>query len=211
MRFIPRFNHFHGINLVAVSSYLVGHGRLMYMLGIFGQSKKFQQQLDAKWKKLYRIAYSWCHDSQLASDLVQDSLTKALKNRSQIKDVSALDAWLYKILVNCWRDYCKQRKNMVDIDDVTLVQEVDHLEEKDRLCVVKTVRTAISKLSFDQRQVITLVDLGELPYTEVADILDIPIGTVMSRLCRARRNLKEHLQEVEIDVRERVPNIWRVK
>ena len=181
------------------------------MFSIFNNSKKFQQQLDAKWKKLYRIAYSWCHDTQLASDIVQDTLTKALKNRNQIKEANALDAWLYKIMVNCWRDHCKKDKKTVDVDDITLIHEVDPLEERDRLCVVKTVRSAIAKLSFDQRQIISLVDLGELPYTEVAEILDIPIGTVMSRICRARRNLKEHLQEVEINVRETVPNIWRVK
>ncbi|WP_455203416.1 RNA polymerase sigma factor, partial [Kaarinaea lacus] len=93
------------------------------MLSLFGKSKQFQQQLETKWKKLYRVAYSWCHDPQLASDLVQETLMKALKHRSQIRELKSLDAWLFKIMANCWRDYCRRSKNTVDIDDVTLIHE----------------------------------------------------------------------------------------
>jgi RNA polymerase sigma-70 factor (ECF subfamily) len=165
------------------------------MLGIFGQSRKFSHQLDAKWKSLYRLAFSWCHDPDLANDIVQDTLTKAYRKRSQLKDIKTLDAWLYKILANTWRDQYRSQKPTVSIDDVILTTKSGPGEEYERARIVRSVRSAIEKLSQEQRFVITLVDLEGLSYNEVAEILSIPIGTVMSRLCRARNNLKHYMKE----------------
>lgn len=181
------------------------------MLGIFGQSRKFSQQLDSKWKSLYRLAFSWCHDPDLANDIVQDTLTKAYRKRSQLKDIKTLDAWLYKILANTWRDQFRSQKPTVSIDDVTLVTNFGPGEEYDRARVVNSVRHAIEKLSQEQRLIITLVDLEGLSYGEVAEILSIPIGTVMSRLCRARNNLKQYLKEFNIETSTKNSTIRRIK
>jgi RNA polymerase sigma-70 factor (ECF subfamily) len=77
---------------------------------------------------------------------------------------------------------------------------------------VQKVRTAVQKLPINHRQVVTLVDLEEFSYASVAQILEIPVGTVMSRLCRGRRALREHL--VDIKPREMLSpavNIKRIK
>lgn len=180
------------------------------MLGLFGHYQ-FRSQLETRWHRLYRVAYSWCHDIQLASDLVQEVFAKALKKRHQLRDTKALDVWLFTIMTNCWRDHCRQQRDMVDVDDVSLVQESYPEEENDRNKVITRVRTAITKLSHDQRQIVTLVDLEGLSYGEVAEVLGIPVGTVMSRLCRARQNLKKYLHDLEYEIKESSPKIRRIK
>ena len=73
------------------------------------------------------------------------------------------------------------------------------------------VRGAVARLALGQRQVLTLVDLEEFSYAEVAAILEIPVGTVMSRLCRARRALKEMLQELAPVQSAPISQIRRIK
>ncbi len=165
----------------------------MNMLQLFTRSQDFRLRLEQNRTRLYRLAYSWCHDAALADDLTQETLEKALKKRDQLRDPAALDTWLYSILTNSWRDHFRRSRDMVDIDDVPLehpdTPETDHQQHQ----IVHAVRAAIARLPVGQRQVVTLVDLEDCSYIEVANILDVPVGTVMSRLCRARRALKEAL------------------
>ena len=102
-----------------------------------------------------------------------------------------MKAWLYRILSNCWRDHFRRSRDTVDIDDVVLVEKDTPDTEHDRHQIISRVRNAIAQLPMGQRQVISLVDLEGCSYIEVAQILDVPIGTVMSRLSRARKALKE--------------------
>jgi len=147
----------------------------------------------------------------MANDIVQESLTKAYRKRSQLKDIKTLDAWLYKILANTWRDQYRSLKPTVDVDDITLVSNFGPGEEYDRTRIVNSVRRAIEKLNQEQRLVVTLVDLEGLSYGEVAEILSIPIGTVMSRLCRARNNLKQYLKEFSNESSQEQLTIRRIK
>jgi len=181
------------------------------MWKIFSQSKGIQKQLDTRWHRLYRLAYSWSHDSHLAKDLAQETLIKALKSKHQLKDEKALDAWLFTILNNCWRDHWRSKKEMLDIDSMVLSVEDDHYAALERQEIVTEVRHAISLLPLNQRQVITLIDLEEMGYKEVAIILDIPIGTVMSRLNRARKSLKIKLLDIEKNAGQKKPNLRSIK
>lgn len=156
-------------------------------------SKQFRRQLEESRERLYRVAYSWCHDAYLADDLVQQTLIKGLERSHQLRDDSVLDTWLFRILTNCWRDHFRRQRETVDIDEVDHWHEQTPEREHRRSELVDRVRGAIGTLPQAQREVVTLVDLGGLSYTEVAEVLEIPIGTVMSRLCRARRALKDHL------------------
>lgn len=145
---------------------------------------------------LYRIAYAWCHDAALADDLVQDTLSKAWARRAQLRDEAALKAWLVAIMNHCWLDHLRSRRDFDDVDDWrdTLESAADTPEAScSREQVVACVRSAVARLPLGQRQVLTLVDLEEFGYAEVAAILDIPVGTVMSRLSRARASLKQLL------------------
>ncbi|MEO6974481.1 MAG: RNA polymerase sigma factor [Gallionella sp.] len=168
----------------------------MNIFSLFCGADDYREQLEKLRPKLYRVAYSWCHNAALADDLVQECLVKALKNSRQLRDPALLQSWVFSILANCWRDHFRQHREMEDIDEledyrcVTLsTPEDDHSQSQ----IVSRVRDAVAQLPMPQRQVLTLVDLEGFPYVEVATILAIPIGTVMSRLCRARQALKSLL------------------
>jgi len=142
--------------------------------------------------KLYNIAYAWTHDAALADDLVQETIYKALKKAASLHDIETVDAWLYRILLNCWHDYLRTKGRNVelyDMDDERLEQ--DELYQQAQ--IVKRVRASIQQLPLPLREVVTLADLSGCSYAEIADIVEIPIGTVMSRLFRARKLLKKSL------------------
>ena len=82
---------------------------------------------------------------------------------------------------------------MDDIDEIEISHETTPESESSRAEIVSMVRAAIARLPQGQRQVVTLVDLEGFSYVEVAQILDVPIGTIMSRLCRARNAMKDIL------------------
>ena len=167
----------------------------MTMIGklLFGP---FRPSIEALRPVLYRMAYAWCHDAALADDLVQDTLSKAWTRRAQLRTEASLKAWMVSIMHHCWLDHLRSRRDFDDVDDwqETLESNADSPEACcNREQVVACVRAAVARLPQGQRQVLTLVDLEEFGYTEVAGILDIPVGTVMSRLSRARASLKNML------------------
>jgi RNA polymerase sigma-70 factor (ECF subfamily) len=168
------------------------------VFSFFSGTRQARKNLEAHRTRLYRIAYAWTHNASLADDLVQETLAKALTKSTQLRDPNASSAWLYSILANCYADHFRRLKTTEEIDEETLIHEATPETESGRQQVVGRVRAAIAKLSEGQRQVITLVDLEGLSYVEVAQALDIPIGTVMSRLCRARIALRDYLQELMV-------------
>lgn len=158
---------------------------------LFGHSTI--KTLKNKREQLYRVAYSWCNDASLADDIVNETLYKAIKNHSSLRDKSRLNSWLFKILGNCWHDHLRQLKPNDDIEDIVFTDnETPELLLQQQEIIVQ-VRKAISLLPMGQRQAITLVDIEGFSYEEVAIILDIPVGTVMSRISRGRILLKDKL------------------
>lgn len=170
----------------------------MSLFNFIGRSRQFEARLEASRCRLWRLAHSWCRNRALADDLVQETLAKALDRYSQLRDPEATHAWLCSILANCWHDHLRAVKEAVDIDSVEEKQlpatdcpEEDCLKNE----IVQQVRRAVAALPPGQREVVTLVDLEEFSYAEVAEILQIPLGTVMSRLSRARASLREVLRD----------------
>ncbi len=156
-------------------------------------------QLEQRRTRLYRVAYSWCHDRTLADDLVQEALTRGLARLHQLRDPAQLDSWLFKILHNCWRDCFRCQKIFQDVDELEDYhyahnETPEHIHSRSQ--VVDRVRAAVALLPIGQRQVLTLIDLEGFSYNQVAEILEIPVGTVMSRLCRGRQSLKAKLFEL---------------
>ncbi|HED32956.1 MAG TPA: sigma-70 family RNA polymerase sigma factor [Gammaproteobacteria bacterium] len=135
------------------------------------------------------MAFAWSHDAMLADDLVQEALMLALQKIEQLKDESTFDGWMYTILNNVWLGHLRKSKPGEDIDNVVLVDNASPEQAMLTEQVDTMVREAMTSLPNAQRQVVTLVDLDGLSYSEVAGILRVPIGTVMSRLNRARNAL----------------------
>jgi len=153
----------------------------------------------ARRNKLYRIAYSWSHDPALADDLVQETIFKALKNASKLRDVETIDTWLYRILFNCWHDYLRVKGRNVEFVEMHDVEQSDHYDNYQQSQIVKRVRSSIEQLPMPLREVVTLADFSGFSYAEIAEITDVPVGTVMSRLYRARQNLKQQLLDFGSD------------
>jgi len=147
-------------------------------------------------QSLVRVANAWCRNSTLADDLVQETLFKALRNIGQLRDRESMDAWLFQIMSNCWRDHFRRERNVEEIgayaEDSALICEDNHHGNE----IVSRVRTAVLRLPVGQREVLALVDLQGFSYDEVSRILEIPVGTVTSRICRAREALRVVLSDL---------------
>ncbi|MEZ5542888.1 MAG: RNA polymerase sigma factor [Pseudomonadota bacterium] len=164
---------------------------------MFNNTRFICRELEKQRDLLYQLAYSWCHQPALADDLVQDTMVKALRSAGQLQDTRAVRSWLTRILSNCWYDHLRSRRETVDIDSLPADKHPAIPCATERQDMVTRVRHMIEQLPDGQRQVITLVDLAGFSYAEIAEILDIPIGTVMSRICRARKVLKVALAEYD--------------
>jgi RNA polymerase sigma-70 factor (ECF subfamily) len=154
-------------------------------------------ELEKRRELLYRLAFSWCHNPALADDLVQDAMVKALKNARQLKNTEAIKGWLSKILANCWYDHLRRTRETVDLDNLPYEETASSGDEHEKQDIVSRVRAKIAELPIGQRQVITLVDLAGFSYAEISHILDIPVGTVMSRISRARKALRAKLADYD--------------
>ena len=153
----------------------------------------------ARRNKLYRIAYAWCHDQALADDLVQETIYKAIKNASKLRDMATLDSWLYRILYNCWQDYLRVKGRNVEFVEMHDETQAGHSDNYQQAQIVKRVRASVEQLPLPLREVVTLADFAGFSYAQIAEITDVPVGTVMSRLFRARKNLKQQLLDFGSD------------
>lgn len=174
--------------------------------------KKLTQALCANRDRLYKLAYSWCGDAMLADDLVQDAMQKALQSFDSLKDDSKLNAWTCRIMLNLFRDCIRRKKETVDIDDVQLFSNADPQQHLANLDSAQLLRYSLQKLGEKHRNVITMVDLMGFTYEEVSMALEIPIGTVMSRLCRGRTLLRQLLENnKKVNATTETINLRRVK
>jgi len=158
-------------------------------------NSEFVHRLTGAQPRLYRTALLWTGTRSIAEDLTQEATTKALSKATQLRDINALDAWLFSIMRNCWHDYLRQNLITDDIDNYEIPAETTPETDNNRLEVIKLVLSAITQLPDVFRQTIMLVDLEGFSYIETADILNIPMGTVMSRLSRARSRLRDQLAD----------------
>lgn len=144
--------------------------------------------------RLRRYARALTGDRAQADDLVQECLTRAWEKLSLWRRGSDLRAWLFTILHNIFINELrrtKRRPELLDFDEESLEAPCRATQE-DGLAM-RDLETALYNLPFDQRAVLLLVALEELSYEQAAKALDIPLGTVMSRLARARERLRLQL------------------
>jgi len=168
-------------------------GKVMNPIEQLCKRRELGRQLEERRGRLYRIANSWCRSHSLADDLVQEAFTKALRHIGQLREPQAFDAWLFHILHHCWLDYCRRERPSEDIDRFSNATELSAEQPQERMDIIHRVRAAIACLPVGQREVLSLVDLAGFTYAEVAMILEIPTGTVTSRISRARETLRDQL------------------
>ncbi len=149
----------------------------------------FDSGLVALLPNLRRFAISLCRSRDIADDLVQITCEKAIANRHTFDPDTRLDAWLFRILRNSWLDMTRRTRTQgitVDISDNPDALVTDGSAVVENSLMLGSVSAAIEGLPQDQREVLLLVCVEELSYKDAAAVLEIPIGTVMSRLARAR-------------------------
>lgn len=152
------------------------------------------ERLVAFLPNLRRFAISLCRSRELADDLVQAACERAILAADSFQPDSRFDAWMFRILRNLWIDHLRRRKTAGPHDELDEARDVSvpsgEAAAHARMDLAEVV-AALQKLPEEQREVLVLVCVEDFSYRDAADVLSIPIGTVMSRLARARKNLME--------------------
>jgi RNA polymerase sigma-70 factor (ECF subfamily) len=168
---------------------------------------RFEEEALELADQVYRVARHLAGSRDDAEDLVQETYARAFRSWRSFTPGTNLRAWLLRILTNLNIDRGRRRQRQPDVQSLEANDYylADRLEEAggpiseeervDERLSQDSIVEALSDVPHDFRDVLVLVDIGNFTYQDAAQILDIPIGTVMSRLHRARRILKRQLAE----------------
>jgi RNA polymerase sigma-70 factor (ECF subfamily) len=169
---------------------------------------RFEEEALQVADQVYRVARRLVHSREEAEDLMQETYARAFRSWRSYTPGTNLRAWLLRILTNLNIDRGRRQQRA---PDTTHLEESDYFlynrledesqEDEERLLQRLSqddIVEALASVPHDFRDVIVLVDIGDFSYQEAAQILDIPVGTVMSRLHRGRRILKSHLAEATV-------------
>jgi RNA polymerase sigma-70 factor (ECF subfamily) len=164
------------------------------------RTENIQEQIVALLPRLRRFARNLVRDPHDADDVVQIAVERALLRLDQWHRDARLDSWLFKILRNAWIDEVRSRGRSAKIfmpeEAGEHVGEASMEREIDRW----SVEAALNRLPHDQRLAVSLVLVEGLPYKEAAEVLEVPIGTLTSRLARGRDALQAMLRLPEGDL-----------
>jgi RNA polymerase sigma-70 factor (ECF subfamily) len=160
--------------------------------------------------QVYRVARHLVGSREEAEDLVQEAYARAFRSWRSFQPGTNLRAWLLRILTNLNIDRGRRQQRSPDMqsieaNDYFLADKLEEVggpitqeERVDERLSQNDIVSALSEVPHDFRDVIVLVDIGDFTYADAAQILDIPVGTVMSRLHRGRRILKRALAEAAV-------------
>lgn len=149
----------------------------------------FQQQLVELIPRLRRFARGLTRSAADADDVAQAAIERALMHQETWRPGTRLDSWVYRIAQNLWRDELRAHRRRAESLDAAQVGGEDGRESFVRHIEVGEVAASFHQLPEEQRLVLTLVVLDGLSYQEASVALEVPVGTVMSRLARARGRL----------------------
>jgi RNA polymerase sigma-70 factor (ECF subfamily) len=167
-----------------------------YVSGL--ENKDFEKLAVPLLDGLYNFAYWLSGDADEARDLVQETFVKSLKGFASFREGTNFRAWMFRILRNTFltsRTGLERRSTEQEDEgfaELAVSQETPEIALV-RRADTELVRNAIAQLAPLFQEVLLLADIEEMKYQEIAETLDIPIGTVMSRLARARRQVREYI------------------
>jgi RNA polymerase sigma-70 factor (ECF subfamily) len=142
--------------------------------------------------QLRRYAGKLTGDRHSADDLVQDTLERALGRLHLWQPGSNARAWLFSVMRHVFVNHWRARKPEIELDHELCLDHDAHTRPFNRI-VIAEVERAMNAISAEQREVLMLVAVEQLSYAQTAEALAIPVGTVMSRLARARENLRRQM------------------
>lgn len=152
--------------------------------------------------KMYHLAYSLTHDAQVADDLAQEVFIKAYFALDKFKGKSEFGTWIYRIAINHCRDFLRKKNRIIQIPLENIIEKISTREsdilpeekEQEETKRRKIIHTTIQTLPDKYRTILSLRDIQDFSYNEIARILVISPGTVDSRLHRARKMLRTKLE-----------------
>jgi RNA polymerase sigma-70 factor (ECF subfamily) len=156
-------------------------------------SPSFGSQLVVQIPYLRAFAISLSGSYSVADDLVQDTLMKAWSHSGSFQQGTNLRAWLVTILRNTYFSQFRKRAREIQDTDGFYSEQILVKGEQESKLQMNDVQRALDKLAPEHREILLMIGVAELSYEEAAQILDVAVGTVKSRLNRARAKLAEHL------------------
>ena len=154
------------------------------------QPLSFESDLAALLPRLRRFAHALSRNSADADDLTQATAERALRNRAQWEPGTRLDSWLYQIMRNLWIDTVRARGRRDKVEaPAELAERLGEDSAIEASIDLKRVMAAMQRLPEEQREVVALILVEGFGYREAAELLELPIGTVSSRLVRGRTAL----------------------
>jgi len=158
--------------------------------------KTFDEEIVALMPRLRRFACALTGSAEEADDVLQGAFEKAIKNQKLWQKGTRLDSWMYRIVQNYFLNTIRDRKTRVKYHERAgdeMPSSVDERPQLEARLTLQAVQIEMQGLDPDQRAVMELICIEGHSYSEVAQILDIPMGTVTSRLARGRTALKKAL------------------
>lgn len=167
-----------------------------------GDKRSFETLVRRYMADAFLVAYGFVGNAEDARDLSQEAFVKAYRARGSFDESRPFYPWLYRIIRNHCLNFVQRTRRNLSIDDEDFHRELacprptalDDLESDERR---RLVRAAIARLSEDHREIIVLKTFQDKSYKEIAEVLGIPVGTVMSRLFYARQALRALIEESE--------------
>jgi RNA polymerase sigma-70 factor (ECF subfamily) len=164
------------------------------------RAREFEAEAMPHLDDLYRMALRMTGDSARAEDAVQEAYLQAWKSFHRFESGTNCRAWMFRILFHCVHHHRRKwfRFPALKDNEEFLFSNLPAPEPAVESLRDEDILTALDRIPADYRSVVMLVDVQEFAYKEAADILEIPIGTVMSRLSRGRKLLREQLAAVAV-------------
>jgi len=158
-------------------------------------SSRFSDQLIAVLPRLRRFARGLTGSAVEADDLVQAACERALARQHQFQEGTRFDSWMFRIVQTIWIDQIRARDvRKEDSDTAARLGSDEPVRRVEARLALDEVRRAVDRLPADQRIALLLVTVDGLSYKEAAEVVRVPVGTIMSRLARARIALLQQLE-----------------
>jgi RNA polymerase sigma-70 factor (ECF subfamily) len=167
-----------------------------------GDSEAFSLLVDKYQNRIFNFVKMMVQNREEAEDLTQEALIKGFNSIGKLQSASSFKSWLFRIANNTVLDSIRRKRiEIADAEESLKETYVDSATPETRILTEKrtqAVKWALSRLKEEQRRILVLCDLEGLSYREISDALNVPFGTVQSRIFYARRKLKELLDETKM-------------
>lgn len=175
----------------------------LYKKAVEGDIQAFEELFSSNYTHIYNLCYRMMRNSQDAEDMLQETMLKAWRKLKSFKQSSSFSTWLHRIAANTCLDAIRKRKdNKTSLEEMKEygkeLTDEDSVSFDERSVQRQVIEDALAKLKERDRIIIILRDVQGYSYEEMSQILECPLGTVRSRLSRARKSMVKILNEMEL-------------